>query len=151
MQTLRQVLDRLKETYCGTIGYEVRGGFRGWSGRAEASERLVLQTPGRCWEFQHSFRCTRVWAPPVRMHVWKPSNGTAAAPPAVWGCLHAPGRAAYNPAAALTLPLSRAQYMHIPSRDQCNWLRERIETKDPIRYSPDRKVHILDRLAWSEM
>ena len=41
--------------------------------------------------------------------------------------------------------------MHIPSRDQCNWLRERIETKDPIRYSPDRKVHILDRLAWSEM
>jgi 2-oxoglutarate dehydrogenase E1 component len=43
------------------------------------------------------------------------------------------------------------QYMHIPSRDQCNWLRERIETKDPIRYSPDRKIHILDRLAWSEM
>lgn len=43
------------------------------------------------------------------------------------------------------------QYMHIPSRDQCNWLRERIETKDPISYSPERKVHILDRLAWSEM
>jgi hypothetical protein len=30
VQTLRQVLDRLKETYCGTIGYEVRQvfGFR---------------------------------------------------------------------------------------------------------------------------
>jgi 2-oxoglutarate dehydrogenase E1 component len=64
VQTLRQVLDRLKETYCGTIGYE---------------------------------------------------------------------------------------YMHIPSRDQCNWLRERIETKDPIAYSAERKTHILDRLAWSEM
>jgi len=24
VQTLRQVLDRLKETYCGPIGYEVR-------------------------------------------------------------------------------------------------------------------------------
>ncbi len=43
------------------------------------------------------------------------------------------------------------QYMHIPSRDQCNWLRERIETKDPIAYSAERKTHILDRLAWSEM
>ena len=25
----------------------------------------------------------------------------------------------------------RAQYMHIPNRDQCNWLRERIETSEP--------------------
>jgi hypothetical protein len=79
------------------------------------------------------------------------SDGAAASFPAVCGCLHAWGAAACNSSAVLTLPLPCVQYMHIPSRDQCNWLRERIETKDPIRYSPDRKVHILDRLAWSEM
>lgn len=27
--------------------------------------------------------------------------------------------------------LLRVQYMHIPIRDQCNWLRERIETSEP--------------------
>ncbi|KAK9832587.1 hypothetical protein WJX81_001617 [Elliptochloris bilobata] len=43
------------------------------------------------------------------------------------------------------------EYMHIPIRDQCNWLRERIETAEPIPYSPERKLHMLDRLAWSEM
>lgn len=48
-------------------------------------------------------------------------------------------------------PPACVQYMHIPHRDQCNWLRERIETKDPISYSAERKTHILDRLAWSEM
>lgn len=52
---------------------------------------------------------------------------------------------------AAKLDISDVQYMHIPSRDMCNWLRERIETKDPIQYSSERKVHILDRLAWSEM
>ena len=100
--------------------------------------------------------------------------------------------------------------MHIPIRDQCNWLRERIETSEPARpcgsgcsvwrdrllqtichaflchsahtrfvtagylpvcaqlssnwcplkwpacwaqipYPPERKLHMLDRLAWSEM
>lgn len=84
--------------------------------------------------------------------------------------------------------------MHIPDRDRCNWLRERIETPeqvpqqpflrpcvsppfDPVhaspyarfsnlslhgvqppvgrwaqfKYSAEKKIHILDRLAWSEM
>lgn len=41
--------------------------------------------------------------------------------------------------------------MHISNRDQCNWLRERIETKDPIEFDNKKKIHILDRLAWSEM
>jgi 2-oxoglutarate dehydrogenase E1 component len=41
--------------------------------------------------------------------------------------------------------------MHIPDRDRCNWLRERIETADPFAYPAERRVHMLDRLAWSEM
>ena len=40
--------------------------------------------------------------------------------------------------------------MHIPDREHCNWLRERIETPEQFQYSPDRKMHIMDRLAWSE-
>lgn len=43
------------------------------------------------------------------------------------------------------------EYMHIADRDQCNWLRERIETKEPPTFSNKEKTHILDRLAWSEM
>lgn len=63
-ETLRQIIDRLKETYCGTIGFE---------------------------------------------------------------------------------------YMHIPERDKCNWLRERIETQKQLEYSVKRKRNLLDRLAWSDM
>ncbi|GAB4819819.1 hypothetical protein N2152v2_006865, partial [Parachlorella kessleri] len=43
------------------------------------------------------------------------------------------------------------EYMHIPDREKCNWLRARIETPEKEVYSPEKKVHILDRLAWSEM
>ena len=41
--------------------------------------------------------------------------------------------------------------MHIPDRDRCNWLRERIETHEPFQYPAEKKMHILDRLAWSEL
>lgn len=64
VQTLRQILSRLKETYCGNIGYE---------------------------------------------------------------------------------------YMHIADREMCNWLRERIETTTKATYSKQRKMVLLDRLAWSDM
>ncbi|BDA47181.1 2-oxoglutarate dehydrogenase, mitochondrial [Coccomyxa sp. Obi] len=43
------------------------------------------------------------------------------------------------------------EYMHIPDRERCNWLRERIETAEEFKYTPERKFQILDRLAWSEM
>lgn len=43
------------------------------------------------------------------------------------------------------------QYMHIPNRDQCNWLRERIESSEPVAYSSTEQLRILDRLAWSEL
>ncbi|KAJ7547681.1 hypothetical protein O6H91_08G098300 [Diphasiastrum complanatum] len=39
--------------------------------------------------------------------------------------------------------------MHISDRDQCNWLRERIEKQTPEPYSHDRRMVILDRLMWS--
>lgn len=41
------------------------------------------------------------------------------------------------------------EYMHIADRDQCNWLREKIEEVDPEMYNKDRRVVILDRLIWS--
>ena len=43
------------------------------------------------------------------------------------------------------------EYMHIQDRDQCNWLRERIETQRVTPYSKERKKVLLDRLAWSDM
>lgn len=41
------------------------------------------------------------------------------------------------------------EYIHIPSKEQCDWLRERIEIPEPYKYSPDEKRQILDRLIWS--
>ena len=41
--------------------------------------------------------------------------------------------------------------MHIPDRARCNWLRERIETPDALAYPVERKLHMLDRLAWSDL
>lgn len=42
------------------------------------------------------------------------------------------------------------QYLHIPDRRQCDWLRERIEVPTPYNYSKEEKRQILDRLAWSD-
>ncbi|XP_019181255.1 PREDICTED: 2-oxoglutarate dehydrogenase, mitochondrial-like [Ipomoea nil] len=41
------------------------------------------------------------------------------------------------------------EYMHIPDREKCNWLRERIETQTKPEYSRERREVILDRLIWS--
>jgi 2-oxoglutarate dehydrogenase E1 component len=40
------------------------------------------------------------------------------------------------------------EYIHIPDREQCDWLRERIEIPTPYKYSVDEKRRILDRLIW---
>lgn len=40
------------------------------------------------------------------------------------------------------------EYMHIPDRDKCNWIRDQIETQVPGKYGPSRKAVILDRLMW---
>ncbi|RRT80577.1 hypothetical protein B296_00006473 [Ensete ventricosum] len=41
------------------------------------------------------------------------------------------------------------EYMHIPDRDKCNWIRDKIETVKPREYSRERREVILDRLIWS--
>lgn len=41
------------------------------------------------------------------------------------------------------------EYMHIPDREKCNWLRDRIETPIPMEYNRQRRTVILDRLMWS--
>ncbi|TVY40350.1 2-oxoglutarate dehydrogenase, mitochondrial [Lachnellula occidentalis] len=41
------------------------------------------------------------------------------------------------------------EYIHIPDRGQCDWLRERVEVGQPFKYSIDEKRRILDRLIWS--
>ncbi|KAF7938517.1 uncharacterized protein EAE98_000855 [Botrytis deweyae] len=41
------------------------------------------------------------------------------------------------------------EYIHIPDREQCDWLRARIEVDKPFKYSIDEKRRILDRLIWS--
>ncbi|KAI9009966.1 oxoglutarate dehydrogenase, E1 component [Phycomyces nitens] len=42
------------------------------------------------------------------------------------------------------------EYIHIPDRAQCDWLRSRIENPQPYKYSVDEKRMILDRLTWSD-
>lgn len=41
------------------------------------------------------------------------------------------------------------EYMHIPSREQCDWIRERVEIPQPYKYAVDEKRRILDRLIWA--
>lgn len=41
------------------------------------------------------------------------------------------------------------QYTHIPSKEKCEWLRERIEIPSPYQYTIDQKRQILDRLTWA--
>ncbi|KAK9479366.1 thiamine diphosphate-binding protein [Lipomyces japonicus] len=41
------------------------------------------------------------------------------------------------------------EYIHIPDREECDWIRQRIEIPTPYNYSVDEKRRILDRLIWS--
>lgn len=41
------------------------------------------------------------------------------------------------------------EYIHISDREQCDWLRERLEVPQQFKYSIDEKRRILDRLIWS--
>ena len=42
------------------------------------------------------------------------------------------------------------EYMHIQSREKCNWIREKIEQKEPPQYPEDTRRQILDRLTWAD-
>ena len=41
------------------------------------------------------------------------------------------------------------EYIHIPDRRSCDWIRDRFEIPQPYKYSVDEKRRILDRLIWS--
>ncbi|OIW27816.1 2-oxoglutarate dehydrogenase, E1 component [Coniochaeta ligniaria NRRL 30616] len=41
------------------------------------------------------------------------------------------------------------EFIHIPDREKCDWLRERVEVPQPFKYNIDEKRRILDRLIWS--
>ncbi|CAG8606424.1 2663_t:CDS:2, partial [Paraglomus occultum] len=42
------------------------------------------------------------------------------------------------------------EYIHIPDRVQCDWIRSRIEIPRPFQYTTAEKRMILDRLIWSD-
>ncbi|KAI0035818.1 2-oxoglutarate dehydrogenase complex E1 component mitochondrial precursor [Vararia minispora EC-137] len=42
------------------------------------------------------------------------------------------------------------QYIHIPDKGECDWIRGRVEVPKPWNYTVDEKRMILDRLIWSE-
>ena len=41
------------------------------------------------------------------------------------------------------------EYFHIPSRIKCDWLRSKFEIPNPIQFSTEDKMRILDRLTWA--
>lgn len=41
------------------------------------------------------------------------------------------------------------EYVHIPSKEKCEWLRERIEIPVPYSHSLDEKKEIFDKLTWA--
>ncbi|KAG4305967.1 hypothetical protein PORY_000877 [Pneumocystis oryctolagi] len=43
------------------------------------------------------------------------------------------------------------EYVHIPDRQQCDWLRKRLEIPVPYKYNNEEKQRILDRLIWSDL
>ncbi|KAG8860883.1 2-oxoglutarate dehydrogenase E1 component [Tulasnella sp. 330] len=43
------------------------------------------------------------------------------------------------------------EYIHIPNKDQCDWIRNRVEIPHPVNYTVDEKRVVLDRLMWSEL
>jgi 2-oxoglutarate dehydrogenase E1 component len=42
------------------------------------------------------------------------------------------------------------EYMHMNSQDKCNWIRERVELAKPPTYSREKRLHVFDRLAYSD-
>ena len=42
------------------------------------------------------------------------------------------------------------EYMHMSSRDKCNWIRARVETPLWLSYSKEKKLHIFERLAYAD-
>lgn len=41
------------------------------------------------------------------------------------------------------------EFMHIPERERCQWIRSRIEVPEPPKLEPTERLKLLDRLAWA--
>lgn len=146
IRTLREILTRLRETYCGSIGYEVTGGGAGaGAGAAHAAHSV---RGGVAW--LHA-SCAAASGCKARAAAGSSSMPRGVlvrrVPPCALrvhagnSCLTRSGRPA-PPCACLRPRTCRhrcallpccCQYMHIPDRDRCNWLRERIETPQLVR------------------
>jgi len=42
------------------------------------------------------------------------------------------------------------QYMHIASTEVCDWIRNKIETREEHKFSREQKMTILERMTWAE-
>lgn len=42
-----------------------------------------------------------------------------------------------------------AEYLHVATREEREWIRERLETPEPYRFPAEEKKRILDRLVWT--
>jgi len=42
------------------------------------------------------------------------------------------------------------EYMHIPSQDKCNWIRDQVENPKWMKFSKEKKLHIYERLAFAD-
>jgi hypothetical protein len=42
------------------------------------------------------------------------------------------------------------EYIHIPDRERCDWIRQRVEVPKPYQYTIEEKTMILDRMIWSD-
>ena len=40
--------------------------------------------------------------------------------------------------------------MHIPSRDQCNWIRDKVENRQFIELGNEVKLKNLERILWAD-
>lgn len=42
------------------------------------------------------------------------------------------------------------EYMHMGSRDKCNWIRSQVETPKWMKFSKEKRVHIYERLCFAD-
>ncbi len=42
------------------------------------------------------------------------------------------------------------EYMHMSSRDKCNWVRDKVERPDFMQFDSAKKMHIYERLAFAD-
>lgn len=132
IRTLREILTRLRETYCGNIGFEVRAILgdrdqpRHVASASPASALLLISSGGlnvTSAANTSSCACLADRSTPGCFMLWH-------------GMLHNKANTAFMAALRLPYPwlvVLCLQYMHIPDRDRCNWLRERIETPTLVR------------------